>query len=50
MEFLTQHWDELALIVGGVLVSDLIGLSKLKANSVIELAGNILSFLKSFKK
>ena len=50
MEFLAQHWDEIAYVAGGLLVSDIIGLSSLKANSVIELAGHIFKFLRSFKK
>ena len=50
MEFLTNNWQAGTLILMGILISDVIGMSRLKANSVIQLLGQIFKTLKFLKK
>lgn len=47
MEFLQNHWIEIALVVYGA-ASEIIGISPLKSNSVVQLVLQLLgNFLKS---
>ena len=57
MELITQNWSGISSVVAGILISDIIGMSRLKANSVIELTGQIIkglwriiSLIRSLKK
>ena len=53
MEFLSNNWGSTSLLLLGVLISDAVGLSRLKANSVVQLLGQAfktLALLKTKKK
>jgi len=45
MELITDNWPSIVAVTGGILISDIVGMSRLKANSVIQLGGQLLKFL-----
>jgi len=50
MEFLTSNASEITGVIGGILISDIVGMSRLKANSVCQLVIQIFKTINILKK